>query len=275
MPEKLKSRFLDELTARQAQTVMKRTGMVILPVGTLELHGPHMPLGCDGFITQALAFKIAEKADCLVAPLEPFSFIGGTSRFKGGVSVPFSASMEFLKHIVRALIAGGFRKIVLMSAHMPNATALTAVAREMFEETGLPILNLRPFSLIDDEMIADVLGSAEDALMEATLLAGSLKVLGKDYLIEPGKWKHVDTVPLTPESARRLMRVANVGFYYTSEMSHQPPRAGVDPDKGVILLERGADRAKNIGKDMDDYIKWLDKTFGKDRAGKGAPYYLA
>lgn len=259
MAKKLKSRCLDEITSRQAAEVMRRTGTVILPVGTVELHGTHLPMGCDGFISKAFAVRLAEKIDALVAPLESFSFIGATSKFPGGASVPFSASMEFLRHVVRGLVATGFEKIILVSFHGPNAIALDAVAREMFEETGLPVANLRVFSIVNEKLVEAVIGEKDDNYLEATLCAGALRILGRPDLVEPGRWKDAQYVPVEPPSVKRLMKAATVGYHFRSENSHVPPRAGVEADDGVEIIERATDSLKGIAADLDDYAKFLRK----------------
>lgn len=259
MAEAPRSRFLDELPSAEAARVMARTSAVILPVGTVELHGPHLPLACDGLISQAFALKLAEKIDALVAPVEPYSFIGATSKFPGGVSVPFSASIEFLKHIVRGLLASGFEKIFLISFHYPNAVALTAVARDMFEETGVPVVNIRPASVVPDELRAKYVDPADGPLCEATLLAGAMRILGKEHLIDVEAWKDADLEHPEPEALRRVMKFGNVGHHYPSEMCHQPPRANVDPGKGAAMLEEAAESCANIADDLGVYIEYLRK----------------
>lgn len=258
----LGSRFLDEMTSREAKEVMDRTSAVILPVGTVELHGTHLPMGCDGFIAAAFAVKLAEKIDALVAPLEHYSFIGATSKFPGGVSVPYSASMEFLRHIVRGLAATGFRKIILVSFHYPNAIACDAVAREMFEETGLPVVNLRVHAIVSKELVKSVIGEKDDNFEEAALCAGALKILGKLDLVEPAAWRDAPFVPVE-ESARRVLKAGAAGYYFTSENSHVPQRAGVDPGMGVEIIERATDKLKGIVADLDDYMAYLRKTYGR------------
>lgn len=266
MAGNLRSRFLHEITSRQAAEVMARTSTVILPVGTVELHGSHMPAGCDTFISAAFAQRLAEKIDALVAPPEHYSFIGATSNFRGGVSVSFEASIRFLKDIVRGFIKSGFRKILLISVHYPNATTLDAVSRDIFAESGVPVMNISPGLMFDPELTAEVLGSADGSLVETTLLAGALKILGKSDLIDPGSWKDEEKVPVGPESLRRLGRVGSVGYYFRSERSHQPSRAGVEADRGVEIIDRAVEAAKSVSDDLDEYMKFLDEHPPEDVA---------
>jgi len=178
------------------------------------------------------------------------------------VSVPYSASMEFLRSVVRGLAATGFRKILMVSFHYPNAIACDAVAREMFEETGLPVANLRVHSIVDPELVRSVIGDKDDNFEEAALCAGALKILGKLHLIDPKEWRDTQFVPID-ESAKRVLKVAATGYYFASENSHIPPRAGVEPEMGVRIIEKATDKLKGIVADLDDYIGYLRKTCGR------------
>mgnify|MGYP001157877838 CR=1 FL=1 len=263
MAETLKSRFLNEITSRQAAEVIRRTSAVILPVGTVELHGPHLPMGCDGFISKAFAVKLADRIDALIAPMEHYSYIGATSKFPGGVSVPFSASMEFLRHVVSGLLATGFKHILMISFHWPNAVALDAVAREMFERTGVPVVNLRPQSIITAEIARSVTDDESSADDESLLCAGALQILGLLDLVDPASWPDEKYVPVEPESLRRVQKIGNVGYYFTDELSHVPPSAGIDPGKGAAIIERAADKLAGLLDDLGGYADYLRDRYGK------------
>jgi creatinine amidohydrolase len=245
------------MTSREAAAVIERTATVILPVGTVEMHGGHMPLGCDGFISQAFALRVAEQIDAAVAPMEHYSFVGATAKFPGSVSVSYTSSVEFLKQVVRGLFAAGFRKVLLISVHYPNMQALSIVAREIFEETGAPVVNINPGLIFDEDVLSEILGTSEDALAEATVLAGALRILGKESTVDPSKWTDEEHVPVEPESLRRIQKVGGVGYYYRSERSHQPSRADVDPAKGVKIIERAVEAARNLVSDLDEYMDFL------------------
>ncbi|MHC4712390.1 MAG: creatininase family protein [Planctomycetota bacterium] len=254
----LKSRLLNEMTWREADEIVRRTSTVILPVGTVEMHGRHMPMGCDGFISEALAVRLADKIDAAVAPTLHYSFTGANSKVPGGASVPFSSSIEFVKEVVKGLINAGFRKVFLISVHYPNRMAFGVVAREIFELTKVPVVNIHLDILFDPDTLREVLGSDDDALAEATLLAGALRILGREHLIDTASWPDEQLVPPGPESLIRLTRIGSVGFYYPSERAHQPSRAGVEAAKGVEIIERAADKLAPAAGDLDDYIKYLE-----------------
>ncbi len=261
----LKSRFLNEITWREADEIVRRSGAVILPVGTVEMHGRHMPMGCDGLISEAFAVRLAEKIDAAIAPTLHYSYTGANSKVPGGASVSFSSSIAFTKDVVEGLIRAGFRKVFLISVHYPNRLALGVVVREVFEVTGVPVVNINPDILFDRETLLEVLGSDDEPLAEATLMAGALRVLGKEDLIEPGQWKDEKLVPAGPECFGKLTRIGSVGFYYRSERSHQPSRSGVDAAEGVEIIERAVEKAAPAAVALGDYIRYLEDNPAEKR----------
>ncbi|RLE97668.1 MAG: creatininase family protein, partial [Thermoprotei archaeon] len=58
----------EELTSTDLENINKETTVVILPVGSIEVHGPHLPLGTDTFIIYYVALKAAEEENAIVLP---------------------------------------------------------------------------------------------------------------------------------------------------------------------------------------------------------------
>ena len=57
------------------ESINKTKGVAIIPIGCLEKHGYHMPLGTDMFIAKTIAEKAAEKEEALVVPIAPYGII--------------------------------------------------------------------------------------------------------------------------------------------------------------------------------------------------------
>jgi creatinine amidohydrolase len=112
---------------------------LVLPVGALEQHGPHLPLATDSIIVQRLGADVAQRIGGLVLPTLPF---GAPSRPRsgGGDRFPLPAlTLEALLAGVRALADGavrsGARLLVVLSWHMENAAVLWDALREPLERT--------------------------------------------------------------------------------------------------------------------------------------------
>jgi creatinine amidohydrolase len=116
-----------DVASRAAQTV------VLLPVGSTEQHGPHLPLSTDTHVAVALARRLASlRTDLVVAPAVPYGSSGEHAGFPGTLSIGQTALELMLVELVRS--ADAFAGVVIVSAHGGNAGAVgRAVDRLQYE----------------------------------------------------------------------------------------------------------------------------------------------
>ena len=63
-----------EMDTNTIRETLKKTNVVILPIGSTEQHGPHLPTGTDYYIGEEIARRVAHKLDALLLPTIPFGF---------------------------------------------------------------------------------------------------------------------------------------------------------------------------------------------------------
>jgi len=259
----LRKVMLDEMTWREAAERLKETDIAFLPTGTIEGHGP-IPLGCDYYVATAVAVLMAEKSGGVALPPLTYNFTGATTSYPGTVTVSFESQISILKDIVRSLWRQGFKRIFIISIHGPNIMPVGIVVRSLFEEERIPVVYLNPFNTavkIIREMKLDV----DEAWIEATLAFGALKVLGKEHVIPDLKsfkdrYAEAEGKAL-PEVIRKVQRYGMVGYHFTHELQHQPPRSGIDPDFGVKLLNKVADDLLPVVDHLKEYLEYTRKPF--------------
>lgn len=104
--------------------------IVILPAGSLEQHGPHLPLGTDRFMPARIAELVADQLGALVAPALPYGYksqpkSGGGNHFPGCASLDGTTYILMVRDIICDLARHGLTKIVLFDGHMENQWFLT------------------------------------------------------------------------------------------------------------------------------------------------------
>ena len=125
---------LADLTWVDAKEAMKQAKVALLPVGSTENHGPHLPLGTDWFTAQRIAEQAAEKGGWLVLPSVPIGVSDHHRQFWGTLWVPPDILRDFVVAVSRALASHGMRRIVFVNGHGGNRSALTEAARLLRQE---------------------------------------------------------------------------------------------------------------------------------------------
>lgn len=147
-PEPAKWAAPERLADRTTAEVAARPGRVLLvPVGSCEQHGPHLPLDTDTRVAVAVAETAASRRDDIdVAPAIPYGASGEHAGFPGTLSIGTTALVEVLVELGRSAFppgGGPWRAALVVDGHGGNVEATTtAVARPVAE--GRPVAGWRP-----------------------------------------------------------------------------------------------------------------------------------
>lgn len=99
---------------------------MLVPIGSMEQHGHHMPLHVDVLLPTEFSRRVAERIDALVAP--PFTYgykshqkSGGGNHLPGTTSLDGATLVSALKNVITEFVRHGVRKIVFMNGHFENS----------------------------------------------------------------------------------------------------------------------------------------------------------
>jgi creatinine amidohydrolase len=103
---------------------------VLIPVGSLEQHGPHLPLSTDALIPAAISAEVARRTRSLVAPAIAYGYkslprSGGGQHFPGTTSLDGATLIAELEDIVREFARHGVRKLAFVVGHLENQYFVT------------------------------------------------------------------------------------------------------------------------------------------------------
>jgi creatinine amidohydrolase len=113
--------WLDELSTKEAEKAAKDGAVVIFPVGSVEEHGEHLPLGTDSIQPEYIALEVAKKTGCLVAPPFRYGICNATRNFPGTLTIQFETLYRISHDILSELVRNGFNRIIVLSGHAGNS----------------------------------------------------------------------------------------------------------------------------------------------------------
>ncbi|MEM3579464.1 MAG: creatininase family protein [Candidatus Bathyarchaeia archaeon] len=146
----MRSYYMGELTWVDVQEFLKKHKTIIVPVGSCEQHGPHLPLDTDAYDAFWLSLKAAEKAQCaLVAPPVYYGVSLHHMDFPGTITLSPQTLEHAAYEIGLCLNKHGFTKILFENGHGGNTPALEAAAQRIKTETGA-FVAIDTVSLIPD-----------------------------------------------------------------------------------------------------------------------------
>ncbi|MBN2981745.1 creatininase family protein [Cohnella algarum] len=152
-------RFLPRLTTKEIEAMPKEDVLIVLPVGAVEQHGPHLPVFTDTLLGEAFmaaAFDhLPEDAPIWLLPAVAYGKSTEHSAYPGTITLSAQTLMMVLQDIAASLARSGFRKLLLFNTHGGNADLLGMMAREIRIATGLDVYRLDPGAVGYSESFTD------------------------------------------------------------------------------------------------------------------------
>jgi len=136
---------------RQIEKMAKENCVVLLPLGSIEQHGPMLPIGCDAFLAATWAMEGAKRArdrhgvKVLVLPPVPYGIAPHHRDFAGTVSLELEVYVHLIHNIIRETVRPGFKRIACVSGHGGNIVPAQAALKELsaqFHREGLDDVKL-------------------------------------------------------------------------------------------------------------------------------------
>lgn len=118
---------LQEMTWPQVEKYFKENDLVLIPVGSCENHGTHLPLGTDTLIPQKIAEMIMAHRDVLHTPALPFGNCDYFSQFPGTISLGPKVLYDVLYRICDSLYTAGARRFIFLNGHGGNSAVIEEV----------------------------------------------------------------------------------------------------------------------------------------------------
>ncbi len=115
------SKYLGDLTWPEIGDYLVKRKDIILPFGSVEEHGYHLPLSTDGDIATKVSEGISDLTDIIYAPLVWYGVSNSTLSYTGTIMVDFSSLLNFASSLFNSIKNNGFEKIYLILGHLSGS----------------------------------------------------------------------------------------------------------------------------------------------------------
>lgn len=122
---------LTKLTSPEAAEAVARSRTAVIPLGSIEQHGPHLPNGTDTMAAELVAQAVADRLDAVYVPFGPYGVTPIHAGHPGTVNLRRETFESLLSDICSELIAMGVETFVLVNWHEGNIASMNAVATDL------------------------------------------------------------------------------------------------------------------------------------------------
>jgi len=180
-----------ELTSPDLEKEAKDGTLAVLVVGSIEVHGPHLPLGTDTLVTQALVEAASEKEQVVVLPPLPFAYVPENRHFPGTMTMEPDLLLKMLGAIADEVGRNGFKKLLLINGHGGNNAILdTFVMARSSKRDPIVYAFLSPWDLPKDveEKVAEGLDTGHACVIETSRVLALFKdLVNMDHVTHPAR----------------------------------------------------------------------------------------
>lgn len=234
-----------DLTRDEFAQAMREGRWLLLPFGSVEQHGPHLPLGTDLLYAEHVCLAVAAQISGLVAPGFPYGICRTMRHFPGTITLSPETFTPLLRELLTGYIGHGARKIALVAGHAEeaqNGAMREAALALAASDPSLKIVVIGPY---------DFLGPIREAagLVGTDGHAGSIET--SELLVIAEEAVHLDRVP----------RVTRPRLSRFSVMSHPEAEfpSGVRGDTSKISRELGERALRHAVSEIVQLLRNLDQ----------------
>lgn len=147
---KLISYNLADLCYPDIQEYLKEKDVVLIPMASIEQHGPHLPLCTDTVTAEEVSKRAGEKAQVLYTPCVWMGYspqhMRGPGQGFGTITVRAETLTNVLYDVARSLIHHGFNRIIFVAGHGSNVKVIDPLLRRLKYETGALVAYYKPYA---------------------------------------------------------------------------------------------------------------------------------
>lgn len=265
---------LGEMTWTEVQEAGAAGVTAVIPLGSVEEHGPHTPVG-DYLIIDEIAARAAEATGDVVAPIIPYGYSEYFRNYPGTITLRESTLDAVLTDTIDCLLGHGFPRLAIFNGHAGNTGVVEHVTRRFRRARGLVIPSIAPFQLVQAPEVVERVYGARVELGHGGEPVGSLMMhLRPDRvkISRAGAWGR-RRVFGCPTDGLGAIRVEGMRVAVPLDMEDvAPPETGSLSDPHLGTPERGRALFEHAVESCTRFLRWwrgVDPYLGNGRPRAG------
>lgn len=215
---------------------------VILPIGSTEQHGPHLPVGTDTMLCHAVAERAARmsRGTAIVLPPLWISLAEHHMPFGGTLTLTYEELSSILGGIVGSVARQGFAKVILLNGHGGNMAALPGIADALTRKLGLTVATTT-YWMLARQAFGDILEDQPN-LRHACEAETSMMLALRPDLVDLAQATEINAPADFPEGGEMLHSWKT--FTQLTPSGVVGVLKNVSAEKGEVLLDAAATALK-------------------------------
>jgi len=250
----LASRYFIEMTQPEIAAQLKTNPLVILPQGSVEQHGPHLPTGTDIFASNVIAHAVAERMDGLVLPGGPLGVTPLHMPFEGTITLTPDTYMRLVVETCASAAQHGAKYLLILNWHELNIPPLGVAAEILHREHGMTVLTVQACFVAEEMFGKECGGLTHGGEIEAlAVLAYRPDLVHLDRIDSSSDHAHGRKIDVLRRTRAYQPVLSDVRSIAPSGWYGSPQHATVE--KARRMLDSLAD---SIAKESKEIFKQLD-----------------
>lgn len=252
------SRYFVELTQPEIAAHFKKNPLVILPAGSVEQHGPHLPTGTDMYAVDVIAEAVAERMNGLVLPGNPLGVTPLHMPYEGTITLTPETYMRVVVETCGSTAKHGAKYLLIINWHEGNIASLSIAAEALHREHGMTVATAQACYVAADMFGPECNGLTHGGEIEAlAVLARRAELVHLDRIQNSSEHAHASKM----DKLRRtrsyqpvltdVRSIAPTGWYGSPQSA--------TAEKGARMVRTIADA---IAKEVTQIFRQLDAVQG-------------
>jgi creatinine amidohydrolase len=236
----VEKKMLEEMSWEEFDRARKEALAILIPIGSIEEEGPHLPLGVDTLVAVEVAKKVALQLPVIVLPEVSIGYSEWHKGFPGTLSLNLSTLTQMLREICGDLAEQGLNRIAFINPHVGNETPIMEVAIELRKKSLARVAMFHLWA-IANEMAKEMEGLVEKKFAHGGEMMTSVMLAVRPDLVRMERAvKEFERAPMERTkqegSFKVLFKNRHINFYC---LSKELTKSGVMGDPTHATREKG------------------------------------